>query len=286
VNRPMISFGVIADCQFADADDLDMISSDQRHRHHSRYRTSIVRLRSAVETFNLHDLDFIVHLGDLIDRRLDDADRLQPIIDTAEAAWWHVLGNHDFSGSEGAVDKVLRKYGLDRGYYSKRLGGYRFITLDTNELGTLKHAPGSPEWTAGQALLDSMRDAGKVNGAPWNGGVGAPQLAWLDEELRQAEGAGERVIVFAHHPVFPSGPSNALNDVDMLDMLDSHGNVAAFINGHNHFGAVGVRRGIPYLTIPGILESDTDAHGIIDIFQDAIRIRGYGRVQDMEFEIT
>lgn len=45
----------------------------------------------------------------------------------------------------------------------------------------------------------------------YNGGVGAEQVKWLEEELAEASQAGQRVIVFGHVPIHPGN--------DMLNCL-------------------------------------------------------------------
>lgn len=40
----------------------------------------------------------------------------------------------------------------------------------------------------------------------YNGGVGAKQLLWLEDELRAASRAGQRVVGFGHVPIHPGDP--------------------------------------------------------------------------------
>lgn len=42
----------------------------------------------------------------------------------------------------------------------------------------------------------------------YNGGVGAEQLLWLEDQLAAASRAGQRVIGFAHVPIHPAEPSS------------------------------------------------------------------------------
>ena len=56
-NRPLFSFGIVTDAQYADKDPAGL-------RH---YRASLENLGVAAKEFNARDLKFVVHLGDLID---------------------------------------------------------------------------------------------------------------------------------------------------------------------------------------------------------------------------
>lgn len=278
--NPELSFGIIADCQYADADNFEGVARDSGERFFNNYRQSPAKLAEAVATFNKHDLEFIVHLGDFVDRDLDDADHLHKIMGSASAPLWHVIGNHEF-WNQDPLPRVLEKYNLQSSYYSRVRQGTRFIVLDTCDLGPLEHKEGSIGWKMGHLLIDEMRRAGAVNAYLWNGGLGERQMEWLDSELTNAENHDEKAILFAHHPVFPPGVLTALNDTEIMETIDAHDNVTAFINGHNHAGAFGVREGIPYVTMPGMLSGPTNAYGVASVYKDRLEIKGYGRAMDM-----
>lgn len=282
--RPEISFGIIADCQYANAPNEVGTIRGTDQKYYNNYRESLPKLREAVTTFNREELEFIVHLGDFVDRDLKDAAVLHKVLGQASAPLWHVLGNHEFWNAGTEVQTVVTAYNMESNYYSKRRGDLRFIILDTNDLGVLEHKEGSPEWKVGKALLDKMKREGAVNAYHWNGGLGQQQMEWLDNELTDATNNNEKAIIFSHHPVFPPGVLNALNSDEILDVIDSHDNVTAFINGHNHGGAFGMRRGIPYVTIPGMLSGPHNAYGVAHVYEDRLEIKGYGRVQDMVLE--
>ena len=278
--NPELSFGIVADCQYADVDDYEGVARDSGVRYFNNYRQSLDKLSEAVTTFNSHDLEFIVHLGDFVDRDLNDADRLHKIMGNASAPLWHVLGNHEFWNKD-SVATVLEKYNMKSSYYSRVANGNRFIILDTCDLGPLEHPEGSVGWKMGQLLIEKMRLEGAINAYFWNGGLGERQMEWLNNELTTAERYDEKAILFAHHPVFPPGVLNALNDNEIMKTIDSHDNVTAFINGHNHAGAFGSRNGVPYVTMPGMLSGPTNAYGIAHVYNDRLEIKGYGRVMDM-----
>lgn len=283
---PEVSFGIIADCQYTNAENEVGIIRGTDQPYYNNYRESLPKLREAVRTFNRYNLDFIVHLGDFVDRDLKDADTLHRITDGASAELLHVIGNHEFWVPGTQVKDVVEKYRMPSQYYSRQINGNRFIMLDTCDLGVLEHAEGSTEWKIGRALLDKMKLEGAVNAYHWNGGLGEQQLSWLDGELAKAKNLGEKAILFAHHPVFPPSVLNALNSNEILDVIDSHDNIVAFINGHDHGGAFGVRRGVPYVTMPGMLSGPHNAFGVAHVYSDRLEIQGYGRVHDMVLETT
>jgi manganese-dependent ADP-ribose/CDP-alcohol diphosphatase len=277
-----LSFGVIADCQYGDKDDEDVVVAGTTDDiYYNRPRLSPGKLREAVDTLNQHDLKFVVHLGDFTDKDLDGYEMLTEITDTLKAPLWHVLGNHDYEGLEGNEAKVLQTYGLKSPYYSHVIDGYRLIVLDTNELGVMKHLPGTEEWQEGRILIDKMKAEGAINAYDWNGGVGPDQFEWLTNELNTAKANSEKVVLFAHHPLFPPYVLNALNSEELLDLFAQYDNIVAFINGHNHQGAYGVKDNIPYITIAGMVQTETNAFGVVTLNDGDVNIKGYGRVQDI-----
>lgn len=157
--------------------------------------------------------------------------------------------------------------------------------LDTNELGVIKHVEGTAAHEEGLEYLQKYIDAGAPQAKTWNGGVSDMQLAWLANEISEAKVAGERAVVFSHHPVFPPNGSNVLNDTEVLDVIDGNEGVIAYLNGHNHFGAVGVRNDVPYITMPAILEGATNAYAVANVYDDMFELISYGRAQDVRVKL-
>lgn len=278
MTKQLFSFGIMSDCQYADADDKDINILGTDEYIHNRYRQSPAKLQEVMHAFNQHELAFAVHLGDFVDKDLADVENLLRITDAANAPVWQVLGNHDFLNSEGRVDDVLATFGLTNKYYSKQIQDYRFIILDTNDLGMIEYPEGSPQWQKGKDAYDRAKANGVMNAYPWNGGIDDEQMAWVRQELTDAKVQNQKVIMFSHHPVFPPNVHNALNDTEILKLIDEFDNIVAYMNGHNHLGNFGTRGNVPYLTVNGILEGDTNAYGIVTIFDDHIEVTGYGRL--------
>lgn len=278
MTKPRFSFGIMTDCQYTNDDDKDINISGTDEYIHNRYRQSPRKLQEIITEFNKHELAFSVHLGDFIDRDLDEIKNLQAITSQTKVPLWHVLGNHDFLHSEGKIDAVLSAFGIDNKYYSKQVEDFRFIILDTNDLGMIEHPKNSPEWRKGQAFYQKLKATGARNAYPWNGAIGDEQMAWLRQELQDSQAKNQKVLLFSHHPVFPPNGHNALNDIEILTLIDEFDTVVGYMNGHNHLGNYGERKGIPYLTVNGIIEGDDNAFGIVHVFDDFIEVVGYGRL--------
>ncbi|KKW03406.1 MAG: hypothetical protein UY35_C0006G0001, partial [Candidatus Saccharibacteria bacterium GW2011_GWC2_48_9] len=67
--------------------------------------------------------------------------------------------------------------------------------------------------------------------------------------------------------------------------IDKSEGIAAYLNGHNHFGAVGVRKDVPYITMPAILQGTTNAYSVARVYDDKIELVSYGRAQDLEVKL-
>jgi calcineurin-like phosphoesterase family protein len=267
-SKPLFSFGLIADVQYCDRDTVQV-------RH---YRNAAEKLRNCIEHFNDQDLAFVVQLGDLIDRDFESFDVVLPAFRDLKTRIHHVLGNHDLLVPDSQKDEVVVRLGLKRRYYEFAAHGWRCLVLDGNELSLYAHAEGSPEHERSVALYEELLSAGAVQAKAYNGGIDSEQLDWLDAQLRQATLDDENVIVFCHFPVFPLCRYNLWNYGDLIRLLSSHDNVAAYICGHKHAGDYGVKAGIHFLTLRGMVEtSDESAYAIADVYENRIGIRGFGR---------
>ena len=258
---PQFSFGVLADLQYADQD-----TANGRE-----YRRSLDKLRSAAEWFARERLEFVVQLGDLVDGGIDNLDRVLASWESL-APKRHVIGNHD-----GEIDRaaLLGRLHLERGYYQFAAPGWRFLVLDGSQSG--------PE---GARLLEELRASKEPNAQTWNGAIAGEQKEWLRKALKEASAKGERAIVFCHFPVLPESCRRdhlLWNWREVLEILEAAPSVAAWINGHDHRGGYGVRAGIHYVTVPGVVENDIrDCARVVDVFPGRLLIRGQNGTQRLE----
>ncbi|MDH5399143.1 MAG: metallophosphoesterase, partial [Cyclobacteriaceae bacterium] len=212
-----ISFGVLADCQYCDCPPVG-----------SRfYRNSPAKLREAMNDLRNRDLDFTVHLGDLIDRNYSSYDSVLPIVSRLRN-FYHVLGNHDFSVTDDEKQQVLHKIGLEKGWYDFSLRGWRFIVLDGNDI-SLYSSTDSLKTKQALNRIAQLKSDGAPNANDWNGAIGSEQLQWMEGAIQDAGKKGEQVILFCHFPIGPDDAHNLLNDVEVRAVLEKYDHVVAWL---------------------------------------------------------
>jgi predicted phosphodiesterase len=260
------SFGAIADCQYC--------SGPNRGSRH--YSSSAKKLHQCVRELNSHDLKFVIHLGDFIDRDYASFDKVLPIYQSLKMPAYHALGNHDFDVADKWKAKVPERMGMKSKYYDFSIDDWRFIVLDGNDVSFHAYPKDSSEYREAEVYYREN----KIRSPRWNGAVGEKQLTWMQEVLRGAEKKGEQVVLYCHFPVYPADPHNLWNAKEVISILETFSCVKAYINGHNHKGKYGQKNGIHYLTLKGMVETESNAYSIIGIFQDRIKVIGYGRESD------
>lgn len=279
-HEPQFSFGIIADCQYADADaaaeapDLIPEAPVPEVRY---FRDSATRLQQAITALNERDVAFVAHLGDLIDRSPDDVAALSSTFDQSTAPVLQVLGNHDLASFRGDLSATLKAYGMTESFYRHQVGDVRFLILDTNQDTALTETPGSAGWEAQRDRLAHLLAQGQVNAQTWNGAVGAEQLSWIRSEIADAATAGERIILLAHQPLLPHEKHVLLNSDAVLEVIEGAPNVVAYLNGHRHCGDLVERGDRPYVTFKAMVNTTESAFAVCTVFADRLQIEGFGR---------
>ena len=264
----VIRFGVIADCQYA-----DVPAKGSRY-----YRESLGKLEACVAALNREPLAFVVNLGDLVDRHAASFDDVLPVLDRCRAPVHHVLGNHDIVS--GDRQWTVERLGMPGPYYDFRVGSCRFLILDGNEVSVYGTAPRTPARRTAEERLAALEADGAARARTWNGAVGDAQLQWLRARLRDARAAGEPVVVFCHFPVYPDNVHNLWNCDAVRAAVTESGCVTAFLSGHNHAGLYAESQGVPFLTLPGMVETpDTTAYGSARLGGAGFTLEGVGRMQ-------
>ncbi|WP_053360762.1 metallophosphoesterase [Bacillus sp. FJAT-27251] len=273
VDKPKFEFGLVPDAQYCDCD-----INGTRY-----YSNSLDKLMEAAQTFNREEVDFTVQTGDFIDRNLSSFSDILPIFNLINGPKYHVLGNHDFPVT---TDEVVDILGMPNQYYDFKHKNWRFVVLDTNDLSLYANPEGSDKHQEAEEMYNTLKANNEINAQTWNGGVSEEQLTWLREVLHKAEQRNEKVVVLGHMPVYPENEHNVWNDEVLMAELESAGNVVAYFNGHNHAGNYGVKNGIHYVNLKGMVETDdTNSYSIVRVYKDRLEVDGYGRETDRVLKI-
>jgi manganese-dependent ADP-ribose/CDP-alcohol diphosphatase len=264
---PLFTFGIIADVQYCDCD-----RAGTRY-----YRSSLSKLREAVNSFVTDSVDFVVNLGDLIDRDFASYKPVMNILDSSGLKIWHATGNHDYQVDQSNRKRIPQLAKNKNGYYSFIHQNFKFIVLNGNDLSTYAAANKKTAEEA-QQIIKKLRAEGEPNAMDWNGGIGEKQMAWFKSQLDEARQNGEKVIIACHFPVWPKNQHNLLNYREVLNLLENYDNILAWFSGHNHSGNYGNFNLIHFVNFRGMVETEeSSSYAKVEIYKNKIWIKGSGR---------
>ena len=258
-----IKIGFVTDVQYADIENVELC----------HYRSSLYKLSEAIDYFNLIDLDFVIQLGDFIEKDWESFDSVFEIWNKLKHKFYHVLGNHDFEVENFLKAKVPEQFGLEKTYYSFTLNDWNFIFLNGNDLSLTAFPKNSKEYQISEAYLNSFSPKPEW----WNGAIGKDQMEWLNNKLSEYQNKGGKTIIFCHFPIYPNTEFCLWNNKELIDLISKHSCVKAWINGHHHAGSYSYYKNIHYVTFRGMVTSNENSFGIMNIFNDKINIAGFGR---------
>lgn len=272
---PAITFGLIADVQYG-----NIPPNGTRF-----YANSLAKLKSCVEQFNAHPVEFTVNLGDHIDRDPHDLNAVLEQLAQLKAPLYNTTGNHDY---KGVTDNYIlyQKLGMPAEYYSFTKKGWRFLMLNTNEIASYSQVKGTGKDAELEQMKARITSDKRNNGQSWNGGISSKQKEWLADQLKTAQTKKENVLVFSHHPLYPFKEFTALNDKEILEILSHFPCVRAVISGHHHTGAYGEYKSIPCVTVEGMVETEQVAsYALVEITASEINITGSGKAKSHKIQI-
>lgn len=307
-NAPLFSFGIIADVQYADADD----GSDFAKTVVRRYRQSLSLLRKAVSGWNARQdlsLSFIAQLGDLIDGCNKKLGASEGALAACLAALdqsrckevHHLIGNHELYNFDRETLAKLLNTKRGRGgesYYSfQPATGWRVLVLDAYDIAAIG-ATGPNLQIAERWLEENNPNDLKQPGVNWreglsglecrwmpyNGGIGTRQLAWLDTQLQEAQQQSQRAVILSHVSLLPRSPAESCllwNYQQVLSVCRSSSALCLVLAGHAHRGGyVQDEFGVHHVTVQSPLECDAgeSASAVAHVFPDRVELEGEGRV--------
>lgn len=266
-SEAQVKIGVFADCQYCDYE-----TAGSRF-----YRNSLSKLENCINEVNkIEDIEFVVGLGDLIDRDFASFDKVNRILSKSKKPVFQVIGNHDLEVEKEDLDKVPSKLNLDETWYSFTKNDWHFIFLNGNDITFHSKNPEIVQQAA--EITDKLKKEGKPNLYNWNGGIGQNQLKWLENELQNSKTKNLKVAVFCHYPLLPFEAHALWNSEEVLTILNHYNGVKLYLNGHNHAGNYVFQNGIHFVNLKGMVETEKEnAFSVINFTDKQIEIVGFGR---------
>jgi len=262
-----VKIGVFADCQYCDYE-----TAGSRF-----YRNSLSKLEDCITQFNRdEEIEFVVGLGDLIDRDFASFDKVNPILSKSKKPVFQVIGNHDLAVDKEVLEQVPAKINLTETWYSFTKNDWHFIFLNGNDITFHSNNPEIVKQAA--EITDKLKKEGKPNLHEWNGGIGQNQLKWLENELQNAKAKNLKVTVFCHYPLLPFEAHALWNSEEVLAVLTKYDGIKIYMNGHNHSGNYVFQNGIHFVNLKGMVETENEnAFSVITFSDKRIEIEGFGR---------
>jgi alkaline phosphatase len=252
-NPPVLRIGLVTDLHYADKPD-----------HKDRcYRSSLPKLRQAVEFFNRVGADFAVELGDFIDEgpTLDEeagfARQIDAEFDRFRGERHYVLGNHCVWTL--TKNEFLRACRARRPYYAFDRGNFHFIVLDA-------------------CYRADEQPYGRRNFDWTDACIPAAERDWLSLDLARTD---NKTIVFVHHRLDADDHYGIIKRVLVRNIIEDSGKVLAVIQGHYHPGDCRRIADIHYLTLSAMVTGsgpDDNAYALLEVYADgSLQLVGQGR---------
>jgi 3',5'-cyclic AMP phosphodiesterase CpdA len=261
-----VRFGLLADPQYA-----DLAPSAVRY-----YRHSLAKLAQAIDELNQQPLDFVVTLGDLVDRQWSSYADILPLYRRLKHPHLTVMGNHDADTLSRYLASQRPALGLPKHYFHFTVAGYCFIAIDGNDLSLYCNQANGDELRRAQNMLAELQTQGAIQAQPWNGALGDTQLDWLAQTLRTATERHEQIIVFGHYPLAPEDRHNLWNHQVVIALLKRY-RARAYFAGHQHAGGYQRIDETDFITLKGMVDGAHDTpFAVVELCGKALTLHGYG----------
>jgi len=268
-DRPApVRFGLLADPQYADAD------PDVAHGRF--YRHSLAKLAQAIDELNRQPLDFVVTLGDLVDRQWSSYAAILSLYRRLRHPHLTVMGNHDADTLSRHLAGQQPPLGLPKHYFHFTVANYRFIAIDGNDLSLYCNQGNGDDRQQAEHMLAELQARGAIQAQPWNGALGNTQLDWLERTLRDAVVRQQEIIVFGHYPLAPEDRHNLWNHQAVVTLLRRY-RARAYFGGHQHAGGYQRLDGTDFITLKGLVDgADSTPFAVVELAADMLTLHGYG----------
>ncbi|NJP41584.1 hypothetical protein HCH52_11080 [Oscillospiraceae bacterium HV4-5-C5C] len=230
----MLNFALIADTHYAPR-------TEENNRFYSR---SLDKINACLPLLQKARPAFLMHLGDVVDvphdpvGALDGAQKIWSAMQMLQVPVLLTAGNHDIDSLDQSSWLHLTGAPGQRGpgfCYAWTQAGHRLIVLDClSQPDGRPYTPGTMRWKA-----------------LW---VSPPAQAWLTQEL--AASRDQPVILFCHALLDDlDSPYVVCNAAEIRHVLRSYANIVAVFQGHKHDGQISFIHGLPFLTVPAMVET-------------------------------
>jgi alkaline phosphatase len=248
----------------------DKAISGSRH-----YRDSTKKLTAALEQFKQTNVDFVVELGDFVDRAKDVETELRYLA-TIEREFarcgtdrHYVLGNHcvdTLTKSEFLSHCGLRKTEKNA-FYSFDAGEFHFVVLDA-------------------CFRKDGVSYGRQNYAWTDTNIPTPQQEWLRKDLAATN---RPTIAFVHQRLDVSNKFGVKNGSDVRKILDESRKVLAVFQGHNHTNDHKKIGDVNYVTLAAMVEGAASgkhsAYSVLECYPEGVlRIDGFVSQKDWNLQ--
>ncbi len=274
----IIHFGVFTDVHYCDCE-----PDTELNRY---YRKASEKLEACISHFNRNrQLDFIVGMGDFIDRNLESFDIVNGILRKSNKKTYLIAGNHDLEVSKQNLHKVYDNLGLKKqSYFSLEKSGWQFLFPDGNEITF--NSNNQEVVHEAEKLTQRLIAESKPNFGSFNGGIGENQLNWLDDKLSYAGKNHLNTIVICHFPLLPLNRYSLWNSEDVLSVLKKYPGLKVWLNGHAHEGNYDFQNNIHFLTLRAMADTENEtAFAEISLSNQTIEINGFGRELRRKLEL-
>lgn len=222
-SKLILSFGAIADIQYADIEDgYNFAGTKQRY-----YKTALEMLRKAISSWNNDNKrkpSFVLQLGDVIDGKNKPISEkaLNSVLEEFaqfDGPVYHIWGNHEYYNFSRKVllDSLIYS-GLEKNAVPVKNKAYymcvphpqlRILALDCYEISHLACLKDSEDFKLASQYLkincnDDINSCLGLVGTnqrfvQYNGALSTEQIDWIDENLTEAERMKQNVIVIGRY---------------------------------------------------------------------------------------
>ena len=123
----------------------------------------------------------------MVDRHWESFAAILPVYERLRHPHAVVLGNHD---AQTLTQHLNAAAALPKSYYAFGLQGWRFIVYDGNDISLYCNALNGDDRAQAERMLADLIERQQPQANPWNGAVGQQQLAWIEQQLQDAQQQG------------------------------------------------------------------------------------------------